>query len=115
MALGSRLGYEPERSLGFASIGSTYAATGIIGAAFTHRIRMLVLQNTTNAAIQFSLDGTNTLITIQPSVSFILDITTNRTNDPQGLQIAMGWAIYAQYVSAPASGSLYISALYGTS
>jgi hypothetical protein len=113
--LASRMGYEPERSLAYGAIGATYGATGVIGALFTHPIRQLTLQNSTNAPVSFSLDGVNTLITLQANVAITLDITTNRTADPNGLSAPIGWGFYARYYNAaPTAGvGVFMSAIYG--
>jgi hypothetical protein len=109
--LASRMGYEPERSTAFGSITGSYV---LMGPLFTHPIRILVLQNGTNAAIQYSLDGVNTLITLQAGIHIILDITAARTNDPAGLTAPINWGVYVrQETGAPASGSAYASAIYG--
>lgn len=112
--LASRMAYEPERTKAAASIAASYAGTGIIGQVFTHPIRILILQNGTNAGISFSLDGVNTLVTLQAGVNTVLDICAARTADPNGLTAPIGWGFYAQYeVGAPTTGSIYMSAIYG--
>ncbi len=109
--LASRMGYEPERSTAFGAITGSYV---LMGALFTHPIRILILQNGTNAAIQFSLDGVNTLVTLQSGIHVILDITAARTNDPAGLSAPIGQGVYIRQESgAPGSGSAYASAIYG--
>ena len=109
--LASRMAYEPERSLAFGSIGAGYA---LLGAKFTHPIRILVLQNGTNVAVTFSLDGSTDLITLQSGIHIVLDITAARTNDPAGLTAPIGQGVYVkQTVGAPGSGSVYASAIYG--
>ncbi len=109
--LASRMDYEAERSAAFGSIGANYA---LVGSSFTHPIRILVLQNGTNAAVQFSLDGQRTLITLQAGIHIILDITAARTNDPAGLTAPIGQGIYVRYESAaPGQGAIYASAIFG--
>lgn len=110
LMIASRVGYEPERTTAFGSITASYA---LMGALFTHPIRMLVLQNDTNTASSFSLDGVNTFITLQAGVSIILDLTSNSTGNPQGFAVPINWGVYVKYVSAPGSGSVYASAIYG--
>lgn len=110
-ALACRMAYEPERSVGFATVGAAYA---LVGPLFTHPIRILILQNSTDKGIQFSLDGVNTLITLQSGVNVVLDITAARTNDPAGFMAPINWGIYVRRESAaPTSGSAYASAIYG--
>lgn len=109
--LASRMAYEPERTAAFGSIGAAYA---LVGALFTHPIRILVLQNSTNAAVTFSLDGVNALITLQAGIHIVLDITAARSNDPAGFCAPIGQGVYVkQTVGAPGSGSVFASAIYG--
>lgn len=112
MTLAIRVGYEAERSIAFGSITNSYA---LVGSLFSHPIRIIVLQNNTNAAISFSLDGSTTLITLQAGISIVLDLTANKTNDPAGFSIPINQGIYVRYASgAPTSGSVFASAIYAT-
>lgn len=109
--LASRMGYEPERTM---ASGAIIAGYTLMGALFTHPIRILVLQNNTNAGVSFSLDGINTLITLQPGVDIVLDITANRTNNPAGFMTPINWGVYAKLeIGAATTGSIYASAIYG--
>lgn len=106
--LAARLGFEAERTLAFGSISGTYAK---VGTAFSNPIRILVLQNQTNVAVTFSLDGTNDTITLLSNVSFTLDLTTNRTFQ-SSLMVASGTQVWVK--GSPASGNVAVSAFYGT-
>ena len=109
--LASRMAYEPERSTAFGSITGSYV---LMGPLFTHPIRILILQNGTNAPVQFSLDGVNTLVTLQSGIHAIIDITAARTNDPAGLSAPIGQGVYVRLeAGAAGSGSAYASAIYG--
>jgi hypothetical protein len=108
--IASRMGYEAERTTAFGAITASYV---LMGAVFTHPIRIVVLQNDTNTAATFSLDGSTPLITLQAGVSIVLDITAARTSDPQGLAAPINWGVYVKYVSVPGSGAVYASAIYG--
>lgn len=112
MTLAIRVGYEAERTAAFGAITNAYT---LMGALFSHPIRILILQNSTNAAISFSLDGSTTLITLQAGISIVLDLTANKTNDPAGFSIPINQGIYIQYAAgAPGSGSVFASAIYAT-
>lgn len=112
--LASRMGYEPERSLAAASIGATYAASGLVGLPFTHQIRILVLQNGTDHGVSFSLDGVNTLITLQSGVNVVLDITAARVSGNQGFAAPIGWGLWVKKETVAATtGSVYATAIYG--
>jgi hypothetical protein len=109
LALAIKVAYEPQRSLAFGSIASTYT---IVGSLFTHPIRILVLQNATDVAVSFSLDGANTLITLQAGVSITFNFCANKTSD-EGLMAPIHFGVYAKQTGA-GSGSVYASAIYGT-
>ncbi len=109
--LACRMAYEPERSSAFGSILVGYT---VVGPLFTHPIRILVLQNGTNGAVTFSLDGVNALITLQAGIHIVLDITAARSNDPAGFCAPIGQGIYVkQSGGAPTTGSVYATAIYG--
>lgn len=109
--LASRANYEPERSTAFGSITGSFV---LMGPLFTHPIRILVLQNSSNVAIEYSLDGVNTLVTLQSGVNMVLDITAARTNDPAGLTIPINQGVYIRASGGlPGSGAAFASAIYG--
>jgi hypothetical protein len=103
-----RMGYEPERTSAFGAIGATYA---VVGNLFTHPIKILVLQNGTNAAVTYSLDGVNDLITLQAGISIVLDISTNFAQEYGAAPI--NWGVYVKSAGAPTTGAVYASAVYG--
>ena len=107
----SRMAYEPERSAAFGAIAVGYT---LVGALFTHPIRILVLQNGTNAGVQYSLDGVNTLITLQSGVSIVLDISCARSNVGDNLCAPINQGVYVRReAGAPGSGSAYATAIFG--
>jgi len=107
----SRMAYEPERSAAFGAITASYT---LMGALFTHPIRILILQNGTNAGVQFSLDGVNTLITLQSGISIVIDISCARSNVGENLTAPINQGVYVRRESgAPGSGNAYATAIYG--
>jgi|SRR5665213_2111740 len=104
--------FDDMRSLGFASISGTYAA---VGAAFGHKARMLIINNNTNGDMIFSYDNTVAAgqIFVAQSSHLVLDLTSNRDGLDPILALAVGTQIYAKQSSAPSSGSVYISVIYG--
>lgn len=110
MSLAIRFQAETVRSLAFGSIGAGY--TGV-GTAMTRPIRLIVIQNFTDASLMFSFDGVNDHLPLQASGYIILDITSNKTI-PQGFFLAEGQRLYTKQLSgAPTSGSAYLSTFYG--
>ena len=109
MARDIRLGYEALRSVAFGSITANYT---LIGTAFAHPIRILLIANTCNTAMFISFDGTTDAILIPASTTLNFPITANRVDD-NGLFLPIGAGPYIKYATAPASGTVYVSAFYG--
>lgn len=100
---------ETERTVAFGSITVGFSA---VGAVLAHPSIKYVLQNETNQAVSFSVDGTNSFITLYPGKSFTSDVQTNKGRG-EAMCAAQGTQFYAKYLSAPASGAIYISTWYG--
>lgn len=97
------------RSLGFGSISGSFAAVGL---PFAHPMRLIKIINTCNTDMIISFDGTTNNDYI-PAGSFSLyDLCTNDT-DFKGWFFRIGTQVYVKQASAPASGSVYVIALYG--
>lgn len=110
-SLAIRLLAEPLRSLAFGSIGASYMG---IGTAFVHPIRLLYIQNLTDVAVLFSLDGINDHWILPTEGYMIVDITANKTRE-QGWYIAEGTRLYAKEFSGPPTqGGVYVSTFYGS-
>lgn len=102
-----RLAFEPERTLAFGSISGTYAK---VGSPLANPARVVVLQNTTDANVTFSFDGTNDTITLPTKTSVTLDVCANRT--PQNSYfIASGTQIWVK--GTVGSGAVFVSVFYG--
>jgi len=100
---------ETERTLAFGSIGAAFTA---LGTPLAFASLKLVIQNQTNTPASFSWDGINTAITLYPGCIFTSDIETN--NGRSGaLKAAAGTQFYVKYLSAPASGAVYLATFYG--
>lgn len=108
MSLGIRLLAEPVRSLASGTIGAGYMG---IGTGFDHPIRIVFIQNLTDATLMFSLDGIEDHFPLPANGFLLLDITANK-NLSQGFYLAEGQRIYVQTVGAPTTGDVYVSAFY---
>lgn len=104
----NRLAFEPERTLAFGSISGTYAK---VGTAFSNPIRIIVLQNQTDVAVTFSLDGTNDTITLQSKIAFTFDVSANSSTQ-NSFNISQGTQVWVK--GSPGSGNVYVSAFYAT-
>jgi len=100
---------EPVRSLGFASIGAGY--TGI-GTEIVNPVRILRVQNITDALLMFSFDGVNDHEALASNSFLLLDITTNKTRE-QGYFLAEGTRMYVKEIGTPTEGSVYVTVYYG--
>ena len=100
---------ETLRSLAFGAIGANYAA---IGTAFNNPIRILKIQNLTDATLLFSFDGAADH-DILPSGGFmLLDIASNKEYE-NVFCIPIGALIYVKRSGVPTTGSVYITSFYG--
>ena len=109
MAYGVRAIFEPLRSLGFGSIGASYAA---IGTAITKPARLIKIDNLTDAALLFSIDGTDDHTIIPGNGFLLLDIATNK-EDTQGFELATGTTFYVKNSGTPTLGSVYVTVITG--
>lgn len=113
MSLAVRLQVEPVRYLAAATIAAAGGAFVGIGTAMTNPIRMFMLQNLTDAAVMFSLDGINSNFPLPANGYMLLDITSNKTLTT-GFFLAEGQRVYASTLSTPpTTGFVYLSVFYG--
>lgn len=110
MSLAIRMLAEPVRSIAFGSISGTYAG---IGAFFANPIRILLVQNLSDALLMFSLDGLDDHFPVNADSFVLLDVTANKTID-QGAFFAQGTRVYVKEIGTPSTGSVYVSVFYGT-
>lgn len=103
---------ETLRSLAFGSISGTYAA---VGTGFIAPVSIIQLQNLTDTSMYFSMDGVNDHFILPTNSALVLDVTGNHAADDTGLYFAKGCIVYVKQVSAPSSGSVYVSTIYDAS
>lgn len=101
---------EPLRSAAFGDITGSLAA---LGSPFSHPARVLFFTNATDAVIYLSFTTDNNQFALAAGTSLTLDITTNKSFD-DGLYFVVGTQPYIAYATAPTSGSVYLSVVYGT-
>lgn len=103
---------ERLRSLAFSELTTGYLA---MGTPFSNAVRILHLQNLTNANVLYSFDGLLPDGILAANGGFILlDATANKIND-NGLFIKVGTHMHFALVSgdvAPTSGNVYMSVFY---
>jgi len=106
-----RLLAEELRSLAHGSILAPGTYMGI-GDALEHPARIVLIQNHTDAALMFSLDGLTDHFPLAANTQFVLDVSSNKTQDG-GFYLAQGQRLYVTQIDAPSSGSVYLSVFYG--
>lgn len=110
MSLALRLLPEPIRSIAFGSISGTYAG---IGTAITNPARVIYLVSTLNVDSMISFNGIDDHFVLLASGYIMLDVSSNQSFN-QGLYISSGQRLYVKQLSgAPASGSVYLTVMYG--
>jgi len=112
MSLAIRLMPETVRTAAFGVIGNVYMGMGV---AMTRPIRMIVLQNMTDANLMFSFDGVNDHLPLPSWGYLVLDITSNKTL-PQGFFVAEGQRVYVRRLNPleiPTQGAAYLTTFYG--
>lgn len=108
--LANRLKIEPQRSIAFGSISSSYSG---IGSAYANPVRLYMLQNFTDASLQFSWDGINDHFPLGPGGTMIVDITSNKSSTGGMFAAAQGDRTYVKTIGTPTSGSVYLTIFYG--
>jgi hypothetical protein len=111
MSRSIRLVPEAARSLAFGSIGAAYMG---VGTAFTKPIRILMIQNLTDASLMFSFDGIVDHVPLPQDGFILLDVTTNKAKE-DGLYFAEGTRIYVKEIATPTTGAVYVTTFYGYS
>jgi len=110
VSLSIRFVPEALRSIAFGSIGAAYMG---VGTAFDNPVRILFIQNLTDAGLTFSFDGVNDHFVLPDNGFLLLDVSANKTNE-RGFFVAEGQRIYVKELGTPTTGSVYLSAFYGT-
>jgi len=108
-ASGIQLRADPQRSIAFGSIGSSYSA---IGTQLDQPMRIVYIVNGTDALLQFSFTG-NTDHFVIPAQSYILFDVSSDQALTQGFYISKGTTVYVKRIGTPSSGTVYLSAFYG--
>lgn len=109
MVYGTRVGFEPIRESAFGAITGSFTALGV---PTTEYVRLISLNNTTNADVYVSFDGVTNHLRL-PATSFqLFDLSSNKIRD-DGLFIAVGTQIYVKYVSTLGStGAFFVECMH---
>lgn len=102
---------EPLRTAVYSDITGTLTA---LGDPYANPVRIYFFTNNTDAVIYVSWNGTDNMFAVIPGNSITIDVCANQSN-PDGLYIGTGDSTYIAYATAPTTGSVYLSLVYGTS
>jgi hypothetical protein len=106
----SRVAAETLRTAAFGDIGADYT---LVGDLFANNIRILTVENRTNAALLFSLDGVNDWINLNAGASTVLDLCSNRSDMGGALVLSANTGIWVKQSAVPTLGTVYVSSIYG--
>lgn len=102
--------FDAQRSLAFGSIVAGYTLVG--SNTFFYPVRVLIVQNLTDATVQFSTNGSVDHFPLAAGDKFVLDIAANDAEDnPWFLPKEQG--VYVKRIGTPTTGSVYVSAVFG--
>jgi len=110
MAIEVKVKLEELRSLAFGSIGAAYMG---VGTALDHPARMLLIQNFTDEDVMFSFDGITDHFPLKSEAAIVLDVSANKTID-SGFFFEKGTRLYVKDIIHASSGSVYLTAFYGS-
>lgn len=108
MAVSLDMRADELRSLAFGSIGASYTA---IGSEFDHPMRIIKIQNLTDANLIFSFDGVLDHLILPPNGFDLYDVSANKIVDG-GFYVSANTQIYVKQSGVPASGAVYVSAFF---
>jgi hypothetical protein len=101
---------EPIKTLAFGGISGSYAA---VGDPLEHPGRLVHISNNTEGDMLFSIDGIDDNIFVAAGNYAVYDIQTNRKGVHEDyFALAVGTQFYVKQITAPASGSVYITVFY---
>lgn len=106
MSYGKRVVFETLREVAFGAVTASFAAWG---AVLAHNVRIISINNGTNADIYVSFDGTNAHIRVAANSFQLFDFTSNMvTHDDDAFFLANRTQVYIKYVTAPTSGTAWL-------
>jgi hypothetical protein len=108
MAATLELRAEAIRTVAFGAVGVGYTA---IGTSMQRPMRLLNVQNVTNAVLMFSFDGVIDHFSLPANSFLLLDICTNDVGE-SGFFISKGTLMHVKQIGVPTSGSVYVSTFY---
>lgn len=107
----NRVRFEPIRFLAFSAISALTPTA--IGIPFSNPVRLLEINNLTDADLLISFNGIDSHTVIAARTGKIYDYGSNKADQPGFLEQALGERVYAQAILAlPSSGAVYVTVMY---
>lgn len=111
-ALPQRVRYETLRSLAYTSISGTYAG---VGTAFANPVRLIKVNNTTDANLIISFDGVNAHDFVFAQSAYVFDYASNKEGPVDKLEQSVGDRVYVKEESgSPSKGNVYVTVVYAS-
>lgn len=113
MSLAIKAKFEAQKEIAFGAMDANYS---VIGTSFENAVRVIFIDNLTDAALQFSFDGVNDHFVVWGPGAKTVDVTANRSDVTGELYFPVGQRVYVKTIAAvgaPTSGSVYVSLIYG--
>lgn len=107
-----RAKYEPIREVAFGSITGTFTTVGV---PISPAVRHCIVQNFTDQILDFSIsqEGTVHHFSLSSSTAYVFDVTANETTT-EGFFLGAGQSLWVRHRgSAPTSGFVQFSTVYG--
>lgn len=107
-----RVAFEDLKSVAFGSISGTYVG---VGTPFAHPVRLMCIDNDTDANILVSFDGISDKTFVASNGFKLFDLGTNRSESGSTLELPAGTRVYVKQESgAPTAGTVYVTAIYAS-
>ncbi len=107
-----RVRYENLRSIAFGSITGTYAG---VGASFANPVRILMIDNISDADVYVSFDGVNDKTIVAARSGKVIDYASNRTEPIGQLEQSVGERVYVKVITTlPTVGGVFVSVIYAS-
>jgi len=108
-----RVKFETIRSIAYTAITTSLVA---IGEPFDNPIRLICIDNFTNASIFISFDGINDHTVVAAISGRVFDYATNRVGPEDRLEQPVNVQVFVRrQAGAPTSGSVYVTTMYAAS
>ena len=110
--VGSNIRIEAVRTRAFGTIGVAYIT---VGTPIVNPAQIFVIQNFTDIPVMISFDGgVVDHLPLAAYSSFIIDNTTNRAQNADGLYVSKGTQISVKQIGAVAAtlGAVYVTSIY---